>query len=141
MQLKLDFKLYQRTSDFWGILKLPQNNPIENVFISFCKQLLGVQKQTTNIGVLLELGQIPLSIFAKNNSIKNWVRIVTKTKCNGNVIKSYENATLKNLTWRTRLESTLSEIGMRELFLVKDKESHKKSFPKNEGHLSPGSVL
>ena len=46
-------------SDFWGILKLPQNNPIENLHLSFCKQLLGVQKQTTNIGVLLELGQVP----------------------------------------------------------------------------------
>ena len=115
-------------SDFWGILKLPKNNPIENVFLSFCKQLLGVQKQTTNIGVLLELGQVPLSTFAKNNSIKNWVRIVTKTKCNGNVLKSHENAVSKNLTWITRLESTLSQIGMRELFLVKDQETHKKAF-------------
>ena len=48
-------------SDFWGMLKLPQNNPIENLFMSFCKQLLGVGKQTTNMGVYLELGQIPLS--------------------------------------------------------------------------------
>ena len=118
--------LYQR--DFGGILKLPQNNPIENVFLSFCKQLLVVQKQTTNIGVLLELSQIPLSILAQKNSIKNWVRIVTKTKCNDNVIVSYENAALKKLAWTTRIESTLSEIGMRELFMVKDKETHTKAF-------------
>ena len=31
-------------SDFWGILKMPAKNPIENFFMSFCKQLLGVQK-------------------------------------------------------------------------------------------------
>ena len=52
-------------SDFWGILKMPTNNPIENSFMSFCKQLLGVQKQTSNVGVLLELGQIPLMTLAK----------------------------------------------------------------------------
>ena len=52
-------------SDFWGILKMPTNNPVENVFTSFCKQLLGVQKQTSNIGVLLELGQTPLMILAQ----------------------------------------------------------------------------
>ena len=91
-------------SDFWGILKFPQNNPIENVFLSFCKQLLGVQKQTTNKGVLLELGQTSIS---QKNSIKNWTRIVTKTKCNNNVILSYENAIEEKLTWTTRIENIL----------------------------------
>ena len=126
-------------SDFWGILKLPQNNPIENVFLSFCKQLLGVQKQTTNIGVLFELGQIPLSLLAQKNSIKNWVRIVTKTKCNDNVIKSYENAALKKLTWSTRIENTLSEIGMREQFMVKDKNTHSKAFQRLKDIFHQGS--
>ena len=51
-------------SDFWGILKMPSNNPIETLFMSFCKQLLGVQKQSMNDGVLLELGQFPLLILA-----------------------------------------------------------------------------
>ena len=45
--------------DFWGCMKLPKNNPIENLHMMMCKQLLGVQKQTTNIGVLLELGRVP----------------------------------------------------------------------------------
>ena len=35
-----------------------------------CKQILGVQKQTTNTGALLELGRIPLQNFAIN-----WERI------------------------------------------------------------------
>ena len=59
-------------SDFWGILKMPKNNPIENTFTSFCKQLIGVQKQTSNVGVLLELGQIPLMLLAQKNSIKKY---------------------------------------------------------------------
>ena len=40
-------------SDFWGCLKLPKNNPIERLHNMFCKQLLGVQKQTNTIGILL----------------------------------------------------------------------------------------
>ena len=53
-------------SDFWGILKPPKNNPVENIHYMFCKHLLGVQRQTMNIAVLLELGQIPLNLNAKN---------------------------------------------------------------------------
>ena len=49
-------------SDFWRCLKVPINNPIENTHMRFCKDLLGVQKQSTNIGVLLELGRIPIML-------------------------------------------------------------------------------
>ena len=42
------------------------NNPVENVML-FSQQLLGVQKQTTNIRVLLELGQVPRSYSSKEN--------------------------------------------------------------------------
>ena len=62
-------------SDFWGCLKLPKNNPIENLHMMMCKQVLGVQKQTTNIGVLLELGRILLGIWALKFAVKNWERI------------------------------------------------------------------
>jgi len=48
------------SSDFWGCLKMPNNNPIENMYMKFCKALLGVQKQTSNIGVLFELGAVPI---------------------------------------------------------------------------------
>ena len=67
-------------SDFWVILELPKNNPIEVMHLSFCKQLLGVQKQTTTIGVLLELGQVPLGIYAKKwiSKIGQELEIITK---------------------------------------------------------------
>ena len=38
------------------------------MYMSFCKQLLDVQKQTMNEGVMLELGQFPLLIHAKKKS-------------------------------------------------------------------------
>ena len=55
---------------FRGILKMAKNSPIENLHMKFCKELLGVQKQTTNVGVLLELGQVPLGIIANKNALK-----------------------------------------------------------------------
>ena len=58
-------------SDFWGSLKLPQNNPIENLHMMMLKQLLGVQKQTSNTGTLLELGRTPLKLSAIKSAIKN----------------------------------------------------------------------
>ena len=58
------------SSDFWGCLNLPKNNPIENLHFTFCKHLLGVQKGTTNVGVLLELGRTPLTLDAQKAAIK-----------------------------------------------------------------------
>ena len=51
------------------------------MYMSFCNQLLGVQKQTMNVAVMLELGQFPLVIHAKKRAIKNWVRMATGTNC------------------------------------------------------------
>ena len=62
-------------SDFWGCLKMPSNNPVEKLLLTIYKQLLGVQKQTSEIGVLLELGTVPLMLFAKKLALKNWERM------------------------------------------------------------------
>ena len=47
-------------SDFWGCMKLHKGNPIENLDMMICKSILGVHKCTTNVGVLLEIGRVPL---------------------------------------------------------------------------------
>ena len=89
-------------SDFWGCLKMPKNNPIEIFQNKFLKQLLGVQIQTTNIGVLLETGSVPLSIYAKKCCIKNWSRI-NKNKCNSVLRHSYLNAINDDLVWYAKI--------------------------------------
>ena len=119
-------------SDFWGILNHPKNSPIETIHMSFCKQLLGVQKQTSNVGVLLELGQTPLILSAVKNAIKNWVRIANRTHCNELTLKSHENAIRQNLTWPNKIEQKISEIGLRVLFLEKDKNTHAKVFERQK---------
>ena len=115
-------------SDFWGILKLPKNNPVENIHYMFCKHLLGVQKkQTTNIGVLLELGEIPLNLFAKKMAIKNWERISLQKNANNLVMKSYGFAIEETLDWPHLIKNKLAEIGMMQSFEGGSK-IHKKAF-------------
>ena len=103
-------------SDFWGILKLPKNNPIEIVQNSVYKQILGVQKQTTTIGVLMELGQYPLSLYAKQAAIKNWIRISKLKKANELVHKSFSFAVSQNYEWPNRVLDYLSQMGMADTY-------------------------
>ena len=104
------------SSDFWGCLKLPKENPIEKLHITFCKQILGVQKQTTNIGVLLELGRIPLDIYANKFAIKNWERIKGKY-ANDLLLSSYNDAAKENLPWISNIKILLEGKGMLNDFI------------------------
>ena len=78
-------------ADLWGCLKTPKNFPIDTLQTKFLKQVLGVQIQTTNIGVFLETGELPLSIFSMKASIKNWTRIM-RGKANRFTLIVAENA-------------------------------------------------
>ena len=109
--------------DFWGCLKLPKNNPIENLQMAFCKELIGVKKQTSNLGVLIELGRIPLTIYAKKNCIKNWERIAIKKNSNLLVKTLYKWDLRKNIGWPKTIRDYLSGIGLIDIFL--DERSRK----------------
>ena len=100
-------------SDFWGCLKLPNNNPIENLHMMMCKQILGVQKQTTNIGVLLELGRIPLSLWALKFAVKNWERI-RMGQGNEVLIDAYKDS---EVSWDSTMRSVLESNGMMNFYI------------------------
>ena len=100
-------------SDFWGCLKLPENNPIENLHMRICKQILGVQKQTTNVGVLLEIGRIPLSIWAAKFSVKNWERIRLGSG-NEILIEIYKEG---DFCWDLSIKSLLETNGMLNFYI------------------------
>ena len=99
------------SSDFWGCLKLPKNNPVENLHSMFCKQLLQVQKSTTNIGVLLEVGRTPLMLTAQKLAVKNWDRI-RRSNANELLKFSYVDANTESLTWFVRIKDCLAENGI-----------------------------
>ena len=96
--------------------------------MKFYKDLLGVQKQTTNIGVLLELGRVPLSIYAIKHALKNWCRLTNDAKCNELVKTSYEDSMADNLSWQNRIQCTLSQIGLMDKFLNKDGRTYTIAF-------------
>ena len=70
-----------------------------------------MQKGTTNVGVLLELGRTPLTLDAQKSAIKNWERIRNK-KANYLVTLSYKNAEQNSLEWSTKVKSCLEQNGM-----------------------------
>ena len=97
-------------SDFWGCLKMPKNNPIENLFTKFIKTLLGVQKQTSNTGALLELGAVPVMFFGIKNCIKNWHRINNEKEANCILLDIHQMAIDNNLPWPVQIKNKLDSI-------------------------------
>ena len=101
--------------DFWGCLKLPRNNPIENLHMMMCKHLLGVQKQTTNVGVLLEIGRVPLYLYALKFSIKNWERM--RNGVGNTILLESSKITLdNNISWVDGIKKNLETNGMLNFF-------------------------
>ena len=102
-------------SDFWGCLKIPKTNPIETFYMSILKQILGVQKQTTNDGVLLELGLTPLSFDVKKFAVKNWERMI---RGNGNapLLSSLKESLELDLPWTSLIKYNLEKIGFLSFF-------------------------
>ena len=100
------------SSDFWGCLKMPKNNPIENTYMAFCKTLLGVQKHTSNIGTLLELGAVPIMFYGIKNCLKNWYRIHKKNEANSLVLDIHRMALEHGLPWHVLTKHTLDSIGI-----------------------------
>ena len=102
-------------SDFWGTLKLPKNNPVEILHRKFCKQLLGVHTQTTNTAVYLEIGRLPLDLYAKKNATKNWDRICLKHTGNELILASCNESSEGD--WVHSVKNTLSQVGLLNVYL------------------------
>ena len=91
---------------------MPSNNHIENTHMRFCKDVLGVQRQTTNIGVLLELGRITIMLYGKVNCIKNWGRIHVVSRANDTVISTHHISIRNRLKWTQAIIDSLNNIGI-----------------------------
>ena len=107
-------------SDFWGCLKTPSNNPIENLYSQFCRNILGVNKKCTTKGVLLELGTRTVMFDAQKAAIKNWERLKSH---GGNILVtlSYRDAVSENLEWNS---SMMENLNSDKLNLPIDEHTH-----------------
>ncbi len=89
-----------------------------NFMYVFCYQRLaiGVQKQTSNIGVLLEMGIVPIHHYSIKFAVKNWERI--KGGCaNGMLLSAYAESELMGLSWTSGIKKLLNSIGMNNFFI------------------------
>ena len=120
-------------SDFWGCLKQPKNHPIEKFFMMFCKQILGVRKQTNTDGILVELGLVPITFHAKKLAIRNWERI-QRNKGNTLLLASHKYAVLKNLPWAATIRDTFARNGLEETYLATINNT-------TDGRRSPSNIL
>ena len=102
-------------ADFWGCLKITKVNPIDTLHYMVCKQVLGVQRKTTNIGVLLEIGRLPLYIDAIKFSVKNWERI-RKKQANVVLQASYAESVDLDLQWIVGVRGHLESNSMLSFF-------------------------
>ena len=91
--------------------------PISLIHISFLKQLLGVGAQSSTAEILIETGNVPLSLYAQKACMKNWDRIALKGTCNKLVQISYKNSVDSHLVWPYRIQTCLSSIGLQNIFL------------------------
>ena len=80
--------------------------------MKFYKALLGVQKQTSNIGTLLELGAVPIMFFGVKNCLKNWHRIHKNHEANSLLLKIHQMATEHNLPWPILTKNHLDSVGI-----------------------------
>ena len=100
------------SSDFWGCMKLPKkDNPIEIMQMKVYKQILGVHKQATNFGVLLELGRCTLDVECIKSGIKNLERI-RGGDANKLIVDSYGDALEEGLPWVVGAEGHLVASGL-----------------------------
>ena len=131
-------------SDFWGPLKIPKStsagdlyeymsksSPVEKLYSSICKQTIGVQKQTTNIGVLLELGVVPLFLYSIKFSINNWERI-RNGNANPYLLSAFHESNRLKLPWSENIYTLIDSVGMNSLrvndYSDKPPFIHKKMF-------------
>ena len=61
------------SSEIWGYELKPDTNAIENLFNKFCKHILGVHRNTTNLAIQRELGKFPLLIDIKISMVSYYL--------------------------------------------------------------------
>ena len=91
----------------------------EKVHLSFIHFCLGVHKKSTNIAVLSELGEYPLTLKIFNTMCKNWLRVVHMNPdsllydcflCN------VENIHTGKLQWLIGIRDTLCNLGFQTIW-------------------------
>ena len=111
---KYDILFRQNIVDTGNTVTLPQNAIYENVHKSFCKNVLNVNKFSSNTACLGELGRFPLYIKAWTQVIKYWLRLMNGTK-NHLLNEAFDQAKLDKHWWVQGVKDILLKFGCANL--------------------------
>ncbi len=93
--------------EIWGF---HPSSDVEKVHLSFCKNILGVHKKTSNDMIYAELGRYPLNIIRKFRIFKYWMKLVNSDNC---ILKNcYENMVENEDIWLVNIRRELNTIGL-----------------------------
>ena len=103
--------------DVWGCFKASSNNtnPIEKLNSRLCKNLLGVKRNTSNVGCRCELGRHNLSAIGFQSTIKNWLRIAGGNRSKI-ISKLYDKSLENSSSWATKMKNILFKHGMGDVW-------------------------
>ena len=116
-------------SEVWGIYGYDH---VDKVHIKFCKKLLGVRVQAPNYAVYGDLGRFPLSVIAKERSIKYWLKLLTnrnsvmtrifQSQIDEIVARAHARPSryMHKLFWADGIKSLLDELGFSHMWLNQD---------------------
>ena len=116
-------------SEVWGIFGYGH---IDKIHIKFCKTLLGVRAQTPNFAVYGDLGRFPLSVIAKERSVKYWLKLLSnknslmfkifQSKIEGFDAHVQPNRFRHKRYWTEGIKCLLDELGFSHFWLNQDFE-------------------
>ena len=100
-------------SEVWGVYGYKE---IDKLHIKFCKYILGVRQQTSNYAVYGELGRYPLSLIAKERSLKFWLKIMKNT--NSPIYNMYIelNDIVNRNCWSNCIKNIIDSLGYSHVF-------------------------
>ena len=103
-------------------IKYINESPFEKVHVKFCKMILGVKKQTSNIACRAEMGRFPLHLEMYVSMIKYWLRLnkTPRDRLTADALK--DNLFMQEsglYTWTSMIKSILEDTNYSEVWTNK----------------------
>ena len=104
-------------------IKFLNETPCEQLHLKFCKMLLGVQKNTSNLGCRAELGRFPLVLDIYISIVKYWIRLIKLPSDRLVVDALNTNLNIQSegcFSWTTLVKFILKQGDMEHIWITKN---------------------
>ena len=105
--------------EVWGFDNV---NDIEKIQIRFYKNLLELNRNTSNISVFGELGRYPLNIIIKERIIKYWLKSLMKNDVRNKMYQQerYAIVNTNNVNWASKVKNLLYSLRLNYIWDQQD---------------------